>query len=119
MTEDPILKPPVKTRRHIGQAIRIRGVVEEVRRVDGVNAKIAVFLTNIVGSMWCAVRVCDYRANWPAACAEAGRRGYHRLDCTNVPSIGAVVSHYGRAERTERGERYPFAAHLRRHREDT
>jgi hypothetical protein len=25
-----------------------------VQRVDGVNAKIAVFLTNIVGSMWCA-----------------------------------------------------------------
>jgi hypothetical protein len=26
----------------------------EVGRADGVNAKIAVFLTNIVGSMWCA-----------------------------------------------------------------
>ena len=26
----------------------------EVKRVDGVNAKVAVFLTNLVGSMWCA-----------------------------------------------------------------
>jgi hypothetical protein len=26
----------------------------EVGRADGINAKIAVFLTNIVGSMWCA-----------------------------------------------------------------
>jgi len=26
----------------------------EVKRADGINAKIAVFLTNIVGSMWCA-----------------------------------------------------------------
>src|SRR3984885_1852365 len=45
---------PVKTRRHIGQAISIRGLREDVQRADGVNAKIAVFLTNIVGSMWCA-----------------------------------------------------------------
>jgi hypothetical protein len=45
---------PVKTRRHIGQAISLRGMRAEVRRADGVNAKIAVFLTNIVGSMWCA-----------------------------------------------------------------
>jgi hypothetical protein len=54
MIEKPILMPPVKTRRHIGQAISIRGVLTDVRRADGVNAKIAVFLTNIVGSMWCA-----------------------------------------------------------------
>jgi hypothetical protein len=45
---------PVKTRHHIGQAISIRGLRAEVTKVDGVNAKIAVFLTNIVGSMWCA-----------------------------------------------------------------
>jgi hypothetical protein len=54
MIENPILMPPVKTRRHIGQAISIRGVLEDVKRANGVNAKIAVFLTNIVGSMWCA-----------------------------------------------------------------
>jgi hypothetical protein len=45
---------PVKTRRHIGQAISIRGMRGDIQRADGVNAKIAVFLTNIVGSMWCA-----------------------------------------------------------------
>ena len=45
---------PVKTRHHIGQAISIRGLRAQVAKVDGVNAKIAVFLTNIVGSMWCA-----------------------------------------------------------------
>ena len=54
MIENPILMPPVKTRHHIDQAISLRGVLEDVKRVDGVNAKIAVFLTNIVGSMWCA-----------------------------------------------------------------
>ena len=54
MIENPTLRPPVKTRRHTGQAISTRGLLAEVRRVDGVNAKIAVFLTNIVGSMWCA-----------------------------------------------------------------
>lgn len=45
---------PVKTHRHIGQAISIRGMRGDIQRADGVNAKIAVFLTNIVGSMWCA-----------------------------------------------------------------
>jgi hypothetical protein len=45
---------PVKTGHHIGQAISIRGLRADVERADGINAKIAVFLTNIVGSMWCA-----------------------------------------------------------------
>src|SRR3984957_1255564 len=53
MTEHEIARP-VKTRHHIGQAISIRGITDRVKRVDGINAKIAVFLTNIVGSMWCA-----------------------------------------------------------------
>jgi hypothetical protein len=48
------LARPVKTRRHIGQAISLRGLRSDVQRADGFNAKIAVFLTNIVGSMWCA-----------------------------------------------------------------
>ena len=53
MIESQIQKP-VRTRHHIGQAISIRGLRAEVKRADGLNAKIAVFLTNIVGSMWCA-----------------------------------------------------------------
>jgi hypothetical protein len=48
------IQRPVKTHLHIGQAISIRGLRAEVQRADGINAKIAVFLTNIVGSMWCA-----------------------------------------------------------------
>src|SRR5579862_253105 len=53
MVDSPIPRP-VKTRHHIGQAISIRGLQADVKRVNGINAKIAVFLTNIVGSMWCA-----------------------------------------------------------------
>ncbi len=53
MSDSPIPRP-VKTRHHIGQAISIRGLRAEVAKANGVNAKIAVFLTNIVGSMWCA-----------------------------------------------------------------
>ena len=48
------LAEPVTVRHHIGQAISVRGLRSEVRRANGVNAKIAVFLTNVVGSMWCA-----------------------------------------------------------------
>ena len=51
---DMQLMRPVKARRHVGQAISIRGLRDDISRADGINAKIAVFLTNIVGSMWCA-----------------------------------------------------------------
>ena len=45
---------PVKAHHLIGEAISVRGLRSEVQRANGFNAKIAVFLTNIVGSMWCA-----------------------------------------------------------------
>jgi hypothetical protein len=45
---------PVKAHHLIGRAISIRGLRGDVQRANGFNAKIAVFLTNIVGSMWCA-----------------------------------------------------------------
>jgi hypothetical protein len=45
---------PVKNWHHMAQAISIRGLGHDVKRANGLNAKIAVFLTNIVGSMWCA-----------------------------------------------------------------
>ena len=53
MTESQISKP-VKAHYLIGKAAGIRGVRTEMAKVNGANAKIAVFLTNIVGSMWCA-----------------------------------------------------------------
>ena len=53
MTEKEIAKP-VKARHHIAQAISLRGLAADVKKANGFNAKIAVFLTNLVGSMWCA-----------------------------------------------------------------
>ena len=44
---------PVQTRNHFS-AINLRGLKSEVDRVDGFNAKLAVTLTRLVGSMWCA-----------------------------------------------------------------
>lgn len=35
-------------------AISLKGLRSEVQKADGINAKLAVFLTNLVGSMWCA-----------------------------------------------------------------
>jgi len=51
---DMQLAPPVKARHHIKNAISLRGLSDQVKKADGINAKIAVFLTNLVGSMWCA-----------------------------------------------------------------
>jgi hypothetical protein len=59
MSQIPVDSPiqidkPVKNHHVIGKAISLRGLRGDVQRANGVNAKIAVFLTNIVGSMWCA-----------------------------------------------------------------
>jgi hypothetical protein len=53
MAESRIARP-VKAHHLIGQAISLRGLRGDVQRANGLNAKIAVFLTNLVGSMWCA-----------------------------------------------------------------
>jgi hypothetical protein len=45
---------PFKAHHRVGEAISLRGIRSQIKVVDGINAKIAVFLTNIVGSMWCA-----------------------------------------------------------------
>ena len=70
---DSQLPRPVKTRRHIGQAISVHGLRAEVARADGINAKIAVFLTNVVGSMWCAYAfACIALIGLPAALRPGG-----------------------------------------------
>jgi hypothetical protein len=43
-----------KAHHHVRSAISLRGLSADVQRADGFNAKLAVFLTNLVGSMWCA-----------------------------------------------------------------
>ncbi len=43
-----------KAHQRTREAISLRGLRVQVKRADGINAKIAVFLTNVVGSMWCA-----------------------------------------------------------------
>ena len=48
------LAMPFKAHHRVGEAISLRGIRSQIKVADGINAKIAVFLTNIVGSMWCA-----------------------------------------------------------------
>ena len=45
---------PEPVRHHMRSAISLRGLRSDIKRADGLNAKLAVFLTNLVGSMWCA-----------------------------------------------------------------
>ena len=59
MTDQLLRIPkPVTTRHHLAQAVSIKGLKADMQKVDGFNAKIAVFVTNIVGSMWCAYLFC-------------------------------------------------------------
>jgi hypothetical protein len=54
MMPDSQIARPARVLLHTREAISLRGLRDQITRVDGINAKIAVFLTNIVGSMWCA-----------------------------------------------------------------
>ena len=51
---DTQIPKPFKSHHAVKQAISISGLQDQIKRADGINAKIAVFLTNVVGSMWCA-----------------------------------------------------------------
>jgi hypothetical protein len=44
---------PVRTADHLHRALH-PNLSAAIRQADGVNAKIAVFVTNMVGTMWCA-----------------------------------------------------------------
>ncbi len=47
---------PVRTRDHLSRALHpsLSSLKLAMKEVDGFNAKIAVFVTSIVGTMWCA-----------------------------------------------------------------
>lgn len=47
---------PSRTADHISKVLHpnLRTLMTAIREANGVNAKIAVFLTNLVGTMWCA-----------------------------------------------------------------
>ena len=51
---DDQLPAPVSVHRHMSSAISLKGMRNDIKKVDGINAKLAVFFTNMVGSMWCA-----------------------------------------------------------------
>jgi hypothetical protein len=52
----PALAPPAKIHHHLDMAAGIdrRLIKSELARVNSFNAKLAVIITNVVGSMWCA-----------------------------------------------------------------
>jgi hypothetical protein len=51
-------KPPpaaIKTRQHLPMVLRLspKQVKHDLESVDGINAKVAIVLTKVVGTMWC------------------------------------------------------------------
>jgi hypothetical protein len=59
-TTTPPLAPPAKIHHHLDMAAGInrRLIKAEMARVNSFNAKLAVAVTNIIGSMWCAYLFC-------------------------------------------------------------
>ena len=47
-----------KTHHHMGRALSLKGLRDDVAKVNGFNSKIAVILTRAVGTMWCAYAFC-------------------------------------------------------------
>jgi len=74
---------PIKTHHHLGRVVSLKGLVGEVKAVEGFNAKLAVILTRGVGSMACAYVFCLVAlVSLPAILIQAG--ALHR---TAVPNF--------------------------------
>ena len=70
---DDVRSVPVKAHRHFRRAVSLRGLVSEVREVEGFNAKVAVLLTRGVGTMAWAYLFCLIAlTSLPAVLVEAG-----------------------------------------------
>ena len=75
----------VKTHHHLADAIRFSPaeIKKAMAQVDGINAKIAVLVTSLVGTMWCAYIFCLIALiSLPAILIQAGV-----LTKSSVPNI--------------------------------
>ena len=50
----PLIPKPVKAHHHLAKAISPRGLRADLKKVDGFNAKLAITVTKLVGTVWCA-----------------------------------------------------------------
>jgi hypothetical protein len=62
--ESPTSRRPLRSPHHIAEAISLRGMVANVKRVNGFNAKIAVFLTTPSGQ--CGAHMCSRSSRFSA-----------------------------------------------------
>jgi len=82
MTE-PSVRGPVKASHHIARVVSLRGLGKEIQGVKGFNAKVAVLLTQGVGTMACAYLFSVIAlASLPAILVQAGV-----LHASQVPSF--------------------------------
>ena len=66
------------------------------------NTRLALFITKVVGSMWCAYAFALFDLISLPAAIRRGGADVRFLGGTDLPATGAVVDHHGRAERTGR-----------------
>ena len=79
----PTRTGPIKIRQHLARVVNLKGLVGEVKAVEGFNAKLAVILTRGVGSMACAYLFCLVAlASLPTILIQAGA-----LNRTAVPNF--------------------------------
>ena len=79
----PTRTGPIRTRHHLARVVSLKGLVGEVKAVEGFNAKLAVVLTRGVGSMACAYLFCLVAlVSLPAILIQAGA-----LSRTAVPNF--------------------------------
>ena len=85
---------PIKSRHHLKNVVGIRGVKSEMAKVDGFNSKVAVAITGIVGSMWCAYAFCFIALlSLPAIVTQTGwvPKGTFPLWLTSIGLIAIVA----------------------------
>ena len=74
---------PIRTHHHLAQSVSLRGIRAEAKKVKGFNAKVALVVTQGVGTMACAYLFCLIAlASLPAILVQAGV-----LERSAVPSF--------------------------------
>jgi hypothetical protein len=78
---------------HMNQALSLANLKSDMAKVNGLNAKIAVLITQLVGSMWCAYVFCLIAlASLPAILDQTGWIGHPFPHWLVAPGLILIIA---------------------------
>ena len=96
------IRHPRIAARRADRPVKVTDLLRRDSAVNRFNTKVAIVITRVVGSMWCAYAFALFDLISLPAAIRRGGADVRFLGGTDLPATGAVVDHHGRAERTGR-----------------